>query len=203
MASSASLQIDPTDVSSADIERFATAAQIRDSRAFKAVLKAFLRERLGVVDDEALAQKAQALLAPVRWTPQPTELQRGRAALLQAFDAPGMLPVQAFAQLAGKSRQQIYSDLKARRLLALTIGPRQQRLPDWQLDAVKLRLTHLVLETAAGSVDDWTLFRILSDPMDALNGRPPIKAVTPKSIGRVAELIGATLGLQERKRAAA
>ena len=39
--------------------------------------------------------------------------------------------------------------------------------------------------------------------MDALNGRRPIKAVTPKSIGRVAELIGATLGLQERKRAAA
>ena len=126
-----------------------------------------------------------------------------RAALLQAFDAPGMLPVQAFAQLAGKSRQQIYSDLKARRLLALSIGPRQQRLPDWQLDAVKLRLTQLVLKTAAGSVDDWTLFRILSDPMDALNGRRPIKAVTPKSIGRVAELIGATLGLQERKRAAA
>jgi hypothetical protein len=63
--------------------------------------------------------------------------------MLRLFEQPQNLPLPEFARLAHKSRQQIYKDLaaKPRRLLALSVGPRKQRLPDWQLDPLRLRLT--------------------------------------------------------------
>lgn len=87
--------------------------------------------------------------------------------MLRVFEEPQNLPLAWFAQLARKSRQQIYKDLSAH--------PR--RLPEWQLDPMRLRLTQQVLKQAA-DLDPWTLFHALSGPLEALAGRSPVEAVT-------------------------
>ncbi|HCF2131650.1 TPA: integrase, partial [Pseudomonas aeruginosa] len=63
---------------------------------------------------QALARKAAALRADTRWAPNETDVQRGRAVLLEAFNQPHNLPPTEFAKLADKSRQQIYKDILAR-----------------------------------------------------------------------------------------
>ncbi|RNK52386.1 integrase, partial [Xanthomonas vasicola pv. vasculorum] len=72
--------------------------------------------------EQTLARKAAALRAETRWAPNETEVQRGRTALLKTFNQPHNLPIPEFAKLADKSRQQIYKDILARRLLALNVG---------------------------------------------------------------------------------
>ena len=177
-----------------DIHRFAGVVDIRDARAFASELQAFVLERLRTVKlpvagqkpsvEEALAHKAATLHAPVRWTPSETDIQRGRA-----------LPLPEFARLAGKSRQQIYKDIAAQRLLALSVGRRGQKLPDWQLDPLRQRLTESVLQQAAG-IDSWTIHDALSQPLEGLAGRSPVEAVTPASLqGTVMAVLNA-LGIQ-------
>ena len=144
--------------------------------------------------EQILARKAAALRADTRWNPRETDIQRGRAAMLEAFEQPHNLPLPRFARLAHKVRQQIYKDIAAHRLLALNVGPRGQRLPDWQLDPVKQRLTQAVLEGASG-VDAWTLYRALSDPLEGLGGRSPVEAVTEDSIETVAKAVFNVLGV--------
>jgi hypothetical protein len=153
-----------------DVRRFADTVDIRDAQAFAVELEVFMQERLERVNlpvalevaaaaeavEQGLARKAAALRAGSRWTPSDTDIQRGRAALLEAYDQPHNLPLREFARLANKVRQQIYKDIEAGRLLALNVGPRGQKLPDWQLDPVKQRLTQTVLQRAPG-VDAWTL----------------------------------------------
>jgi hypothetical protein len=186
-------------VTAAEVQRFEAAARIRDRAAFAAELDALIDEKLAAATgragepslDEVLAGKARALQADVRWTPSATDLQRGRRALLEAFERPHNLPLPAFARLAHKSRQQLYKDLAARRLLSLNVGPRRQRLPDWQLDPLGLRLTRAVL-AAAPEVDAWTVYRALSEPLDALAGRVPVETVNP---GNLDAVVGAVLGV--------
>ena len=189
-------------VTPADVRRFESAVRIEDRDAFVAELEALVREKLAAVGgraapsaDEALARKVRALQADVRWTPSATDLQRGRRALLDAFEQPQNLPLPAFARLAHKSRQMIYKDLAARRLLALSVGPRRQRLPDWQLDPSGLRLTREVLERAA-DVDAWTVYRVLSEPLDGLGGRPPVEAVGRQGVEAVAQAVLGALGIE-------
>ena len=183
-----------------EVRRFSDTVEIRDAQAFAAELEAFVQERLESIDlpssmeievetvEQTLARKAAALRADTRWTPRETEIQRGRAAVLEAFDQPHNLPLPDFARLANKSRQQIYKDIEARRLLALNVGPRGRRLPDWQLDPVKQQLTQIVLQ-AAPEVDTWTLYRALSEPLEGLAGRSPVEAVTADSIDAVAKAV--------------
>lgn len=189
-----------------EVRRFSDTVEIRDAQAFAAELEAFVQERLESVDlpssmeievetvEQTLARKAAALRADTRWAPRETEIQRGRAAVLEAFDQPHNLPLPDFARLANKSRQQIYKDIEARRLLALNVGPRGQRLPDWQLDPVKQRLTQIVLQ-AAPEVDAWTLYRALSEPLEGLAGRSPVEAVTADSVDAVAKAVFNVLGV--------
>lgn len=143
-----------------------------------------------------ITDKAKALRADTRWSPSDTDIQRGRRAMLQVFQQPKNLPLPAFAKLASKSRQQIYKDLAAtpKRLLALNIGRRGQRLPDWQLDPLRLRLTQEVLKGAA-DVDVWTLFYTLSEPLDCLGGRSPVEAVTRGNFDEVLKAIYNSLGI--------
>lgn len=94
-----------------------------------------------------------------------------------------------------KSRQQIYKDILARRLLALNVGPRGQKLPDWQLDPVKQQLTQTVLQEVEG-IDPWTIYRALSEPLEGLGGRSPVDAVTHGTIDDVAEAVFNVLGVQ-------
>ena len=187
-----------------DVRRFAATAEIRDARAFAAELQAFVHERVEAVElpaslevetvEQTLARKAAALRADTRWAPGETDIQRGRAVLLEAFERPHNLPLQEFARLADKSRQQIYKDILARRLLALNVGPRGQKLPDWQLDPVKQQLTQTVLQEVEG-IDNWTIYRALSEPLEGLGGRSPVDAVTPGSIDGVAGAVFNVLGV--------
>ena len=94
--------------------------------------------------------------APIR-TEKPhkshvSEIQRERAEMLATFEASSNLPLLVFARLAGKSRDQINRDIKARRLLSLSLGNRGQRIPDWQLDPLRHKLVLTVL-TRSPDVD--------------------------------------------------
>lgn len=190
-----------------DVRRFAETVDIRDAKAFAAELQAFVHERVEAVklttDLEAetveptLARKAAALRSDTRWAPNETDVQRGRIVLLEAFNQPHNLPIPKYAKLADRSRQQIYKDILGRRLLALNIGPRGQKLPDWQLDPVKQKLTQTVLQQVEG-IDYWTIYRALSEPLEGLGGRSPVDAVTPGSIDDVAEAVFNVLGVQVR-----
>jgi hypothetical protein len=108
--------------------------------------------------------------------------------MLAEFRKPHNLPVTDFSLLAGKSRQQIYKDVEMRRLLALSIGARGQRIPDWQLDVTRKKLTQALLEKAR-DVDEWTLYYALSEPSEALSGKAPLEVVSPGNMGRVLDVL--------------
>lgn len=189
-----------------EVRRFSNTVEIRNAQAFAAELEAFVQERLESVElpssveievetvEQTLARKAAALRADIRWVPGQTDIQRGRALLLEAFEQSHNLPLPDFARLANKSRQQIYKDIEAHRLLALNVGPRGRRLPDWQLDPVKQQLTQIVLQTAL-EVDAWTLYRALSEPLEGLAGRSPVEVVTADSVDAVAKAVFNVLGV--------
>lgn len=190
------------------VRRFSASVEIRDAQAFAAELRAFMHERVEAVElppsldvpielettEQTLARKAAALRSDTRWVPGKTDIQRGRVRLLEAYLRPHNLPLPEFARLANKSRQQIYKDIDAHRLLALNVGPRGQKLPDWQLDPVKQQLTQAVLQGTAG-VDNWTLYRALSEPLEGLSGRSPVDAVTADSVDEVARVVFNVLGI--------
>lgn len=195
-------------VTPADVHRFEQAARIKDPVKFAAQLDALLQEKMEAAEEAAsrasgvsdlLASKAKALRADTRWCPSTTDLQRGRSEMLRVFQQPQNLPLAQFAQLAHKSRQQIYKDLSVqpRRLLALSVGPRKQRLPEWQLDPLRLHLTQQVLKHAA-DLDPWTLFHALSDPMEAFNGRAAIEVVTAGNVEAIAAGVCSALGIHGR-----
>ncbi|MFT3777750.1 MAG: integrase [Ottowia sp.] len=191
-----------------EVRRFVGTVEVRDAEAFAAELEVFMQEWLQRVElpasleialsrqavEHALVVQAAALKADTRWTPGRTDIQRGREAMLEAYGRPHNLPLPEFAQLANKVRQQIYKDIDARRLLALNVGPRGRKLPDWQLDPVKRRLTQAILQGAPG-VDTWTLYRALSDPLEGLNGLSPVDAVTEDSIDAIAKVVFNVLGV--------
>jgi len=108
-------------------------------------------------------------------------------ALLRELARPNNLPLHVFAHRAGKRTQQVYADLAVNppRLLALTAGKRL-RLPDWQLNPASLLLTQMLLRKG---VDSWTIYMALSQPSEALGGRSPVEAVTPRNINEVATAV--------------
>jgi hypothetical protein len=97
--------------------------------------------------------------------------------MLATFESPHNLPLPVFAKLAGKSRDQTNREIRGRCLLSLTFGNRGHRIPDWQLDPIRRRFIHGVLERAP-AIDAWTLYRTLSEPLDSLSGRAPVEVVT-------------------------
>jgi integrase len=121
-------------------------------------------------------------LSAVPACPEPVEVavsdfQRERREMLEIYEAPNNLPVVQFAKLAGKSRDQINREIKAGKLLTLSMGNRGQRIPDWQLDPLKQELVRMVL-LQVGDVDSWQLYRVLLQPRDELARRSVIDAVT-------------------------
>lgn len=194
----------PTITADDVVRRFSATVDIRDASAFAAELQAFVHERVEAVElparldrktaEQRLARQASSLRAETHWTPGETDIQRGRAVRLNLFNQPHNLPLAEFARLANKSRQQIYKDIEARRLLALNVGPRGQKLPDWQLDGVKQALTQAVLEMGEG-VDNWTVYRALSEPLEGLGGRTPVEAVTTGLLEDVVNAVCNVLGV--------
>ena len=116
--------------------------------------------------------------------------------MLKAFRQSNNLPVTEFAALAGKSRQQIYKDIEKRRLLALSIGARGQRIPDWQLDETRKKLTQMLMEKASGA-DEWTLYYALSEPSDTLSGKVPVEVVSAGNLEKVLAALLAQLNLHD------
>jgi hypothetical protein len=189
--------------------RFKKVATIRDRVAFTKQLNALIREAMAdqqsVVSKlietksqlRALIQEAERLRSDAGWVSLSTDIQRGREETLREFLEPHNLPLVKFAKLAHKSRQQIYKDVHAKRLLALDIvGRRGQRIPDWQLDAAQLQLTQAAL-TKAPDVAPWTLFHALSRPCGALEGQSPVAAVRRAKVDRIVGVVLNILGVQE------
>jgi len=121
-----------------------------------------------------------------------SDIQKERAEMLAAFEAPGNLPLPTFARLAGKSRDQLNRDIKARRLLSVSLGNRGQRIPDWQLDPLKLKLVLAVFE-ALPAIGAWDAYRMLSNPHGKLRGNAPCDAVT---IDNYEELVNLLVSLR-------
>jgi hypothetical protein len=195
-------------ITAKDVRRRFDAVEVLNAKAFAEQLQDFMRDQLKAIavapprsaargTEQALARKAAALRANSRWEPDQTAIQRGRAVLLEAFNQPHNLPLREYVALARKSRQQIYKDLQAGKLLGLSVGGRGQRLPDWQLDPVKQRLTQAILQ-AVGDVDPWTVYRALSEPLDSLDERSPVDAVTEASVDAIARMVLGVLGVRRR-----
>lgn len=113
-----------------------------------------------------------------------SEFQRERAEMLAIYEAPTNLTVPAFAKLAGKSRDQINRDLKAKRLLSIGLGNRGQRIPDWRLDPLRHELVLAVLKHGQHT-DSWSVYRALTGPSADLGGIGPIAFVTRDNFERV------------------
>jgi integrase len=97
--------------------------------------------------------------------PVVSDIQRERLAMLAAYEAPTNLTVPDFARLAGMSREQVSREIKAGRLLAISLGNRGLRIPDWQLDSVRLAQTQKVLATGC-AIGPWDVFWMLSNQLE-------------------------------------
>ncbi|WP_256804690.1 tyrosine-type recombinase/integrase [Pseudomonas putida] len=109
-----------------------------------------------------------------------SDIQKERAQMLAIYEAPTNLPLPAFARLAGKSRDQINREIKARRLLSLSLGNRGHRIPDWQLDPIKHNLVLAILE-ALPAVGSWEIYRMMCEPQAKLRGKIACEVVTLES----------------------
>lgn len=107
---------------------------------------------------------------------------------LEAYEAPHNLPLSAYAVLAKKSCEQILGDIKARRLLALSLDDRGYRIPSWQLDATKYLLTLTVL-SLADEIDAWEIYWAFSRSMKRLGARTPLETVISSTILEVSEIV--------------
>ncbi|OAJ45580.1 hypothetical protein AO064_29570 [Pseudomonas marginalis] len=94
-----------------------------------------------------------------------SDIQRERRAMLATYEAPTNLTVPDFARLAGMSREQVSREIKAGRLLAIGLGNRGLRIPDWQLDSVRLAQTQKVLATGC-AIGPWDVFWMLSNQLE-------------------------------------
>src|SRR6185369_10622720 len=143
----------------------------------------------------ATATRVSKLRAPRQWQPSRGDLVRGRAALVEELERPENLPMQEYAILAGKSAHALYRDISSRRLLALSVARRGQRVPGWQLQSNAGRLTRSVL-AAAHDVDKWTIYQALTGEMDALGGKAPIHAVSVVNLERIVAVVCDALGVR-------
>jgi hypothetical protein len=120
--------------------------------------------------------------------PQPaaeplSDVQRERMELIEVFESPHNLPVAAYAKLAGKSRRWISYEIRAGNLLALNVGNRGQRVPDWHLDPHKHALIQAVLKLNRDA-DPWKIYHALLKPRATLGRRSAIEAVTADNLDK-------------------
>lgn len=185
-------------ISPREVLPFEQVADIKDKKAFAKQLERLLSERCKRLMSYQIAElksQAQRLEMGAPWVANATEMQRGREVLNMDFDVGSNLPVPAFSRLAQKSKAQIYEDISKRRLLALDINKRGKRLPDWQLDKNALELTQRVLAKAK-ELDNWSIFRELSDPTGRFSGKSPVDAAkSGASVEDVAAFVLRALGV--------
>jgi hypothetical protein len=90
--------------------------------------------------------------------------------------------------MAGKSRRWISYEIKAGNLLALNVGNRGQRVPDWHLDPLKHALIQAVLKLNRGA-DAWQIYHALLKPRSNLRGRSALDAVTDGNLEKVVMIV--------------
>ncbi|WP_269498164.1 tyrosine-type recombinase/integrase [Castellaniella sp. S9] len=135
-------------------------------------------------------QRLSQVPPPPTHAPEPeiSAIQREREEMLAMYESPNNLPVPLFGKLAGKSKDQINRELKAGKLLSISLGNRGQRVPDWQLVPLKHKLAR-VLMTQCPQADSWELYRMLTRPHPDLGDRAAIDMVTPSNLGVVVQVI--------------
>jgi len=120
--------------------------------------------------------------------PEVSAIQREREEMLTIYESPNNLPVPLFGKLAGKSKDQINRELKAGTLLAISLGNRGQRVPDWQLVPLKHKLAQALMKQCPHA-DPWDLYRLLTQPHPDLGDRAAIDTVAPTNIPAVIRVI--------------
>jgi integrase len=149
-------------------------------------------QRLSPIPAAAIFQAPQPASEPVI-----SDIQREREEMLAIYESPNNLPVPSFAKLAGKSKDQINRELKAGKLLAITLGNRGQRVPDWQLVPLKHRLAQALMERCPDA-DAWDMYRVLTTPNPEFGNRAAIDAVTRSSLDAVVRVVADGLGSDDR-----
>lgn len=133
------------------------------------------------------------LAVPARPVPEPvievavSDLRRGRMEMLAAYEAPDNLPVVQFAKLAGKSKDQVNREIKAGKLLTISLGNRGQRIPEWQLDPLKQRLAQSVMKRL-DCMGSWQLYRALMQSRESLGGSA-IELVSAANLNEVIAVV--------------
>ena len=119
-------------------------------------------------------------------------IQRQRMELVDVFEAPHNLPVAEYAKMAGKSRRWISYEIKAGNLLALNLGNRGQRVPDWYLDPVKHALIQAVLKLTRGA-DPWQIYNALLQPRAKLRGGSALESVSATNLDKIIMAVSTTV----------
>ncbi|EOX6785670.1 tyrosine-type recombinase/integrase [Pseudomonas aeruginosa] len=135
-------------------------------------------------------QRLSQVPPPPTHAPEPevSAIQREREEMLAIYESPSSLPVPLFGKLAGKSKDQVNRELKAGKLLSISLGNRGQRVPDWQLVPLKHKLAQ-VLMNQCPHADSWDLYRMLTQPHPDLGDRSAIDAVTPTNVPAIIRVI--------------
>ena len=143
-------------------------------------------------DAVPLVTAATHRLSAIAVPPPPAEplsdVQRERMELIEVFESPHNLPVAAYAKLAGKSRRWISYEVRAGNLLALNVGNRGQRVPDWHLDPHKHALIQAVLKLNRDA-DPWKIYHALLKPCATLGRRSAIEAVTADNLDKAIMIV--------------
>ena len=121
-----------------------------------------------------------------------SDIQRQRMELVDVFEAPHNLPVAEYAKMAGKSRRWISYEIKAGNLLALNLGNRGQRVPDWHLDPVKHALIQAVLKLTRGA-DPWQIYNALLQPRAKLRGGSALESVSATNLDQIIMAVSTTV----------
>ena len=88
----------------------------------------------------------------------------------------------------GRAKDQINRELKAGKLLSISLGNRGQRVPDWQLVPLKLKLAQVMLNQLPDA-DAWDLYHLLTKPHPGLDDRSAIDIVTPTNLGKIVQVL--------------
>lgn len=151
-------------------------------------------------DAVPLVTAATHRLSAIALPPPPAEplsdVQRERMELIEVFESPHNLPVAAYAKLAGKSRRWISYEVRAGNLLALNVGNRGQRVPDWHLDPNKHALIQAVLKLNRDA-DPWKIYHALLKPRATLGRRSAIEAVTADNLDKAIMIVSTDVKASE------
>ncbi|MGR4897326.1 tyrosine-type recombinase/integrase [Stenotrophomonas sp. LARHCG68] len=141
-------------------------------------------------DAGIMFQRLSQVPPPPTRAPEPevSAIQREREEMLAMYESPSCLPVPLFGKLAGKSKDQINRELKAGKLLSISLGNRGQRVPDWQLVPLKHKLAQ-VLMNQCPHADSWDLYRMLTQSHTDLGDRAAVDMVTPSNLSAVVQVI--------------